>query len=63
MRARSCWPKRAPDVGPQLIARAWQRIVLTSDVSADALNAFVASAQTAGFLRNAPDLARLIEKP
>jgi NitT/TauT family transport system substrate-binding protein len=51
------------DVGPQLIARAWQRIILTTDISADALNAFVASAQTAGFLRNAPDMGRLIEKP
>ena len=51
------------DVRPELIARAWQRIVLTTDVSTEALNAFVASAQAAGFLRNAPDMGRLIEKP
>ena len=51
------------DVGPQLIARSWQRIILTTDISADALNAFVASAQAAGFLRNAPDMGRIIEKP
>jgi NitT/TauT family transport system substrate-binding protein len=46
-----------------LIARAWGRIVLTSDVSKDALEALLRSAQSVGFLRNAPDLARLIEKP
>jgi NitT/TauT family transport system substrate-binding protein len=47
----------------ELVARAWTRIVLTSDVSLDALQALVAGAQSVGFLRGAPDLARLIEKP
>jgi NitT/TauT family transport system substrate-binding protein len=47
----------------ELIARAWKRIVLTSEVSPEALAALVAAAQSAGFLRNAPDLTRLIEKP
>jgi NitT/TauT family transport system substrate-binding protein len=46
-----------------LITRAWGRIVLTSEVSKDALDALLANAQSVGFLRNAPDLARLIEKP
>jgi NitT/TauT family transport system substrate-binding protein len=47
----------------ELIERAWKRIVPTGDVSPDALAALVAGAQSAGFLRGAPDLARLIEKP
>ena len=47
----------------ELIASAWQRIVLTSDVSLDALKQLIASAQSVGFLRNAPDLTRLVENP
>jgi NitT/TauT family transport system substrate-binding protein len=47
----------------ELVARAWKRIVLTGDVSPDTLAALVAAAQSAGFLRGAPDLTRLIEKP
>jgi NitT/TauT family transport system substrate-binding protein len=48
---------------PELVASAWSRIVLTSDVSLDALKALIASAQSVGFLRNAPDLSRLVETP
>ena len=48
---------------PDLIASSWSRIVLTSDVSIDALKAFIASAQSVGFLRNAPDLSRLVAIP
>jgi NitT/TauT family transport system substrate-binding protein len=51
------------DVRADLIARAWERIVLTNDVSASALDAFVAKARDAGFLRAVPDMARLIERP
>jgi len=50
-------------LAPQLVKAAWPRIVLTSDVSLDALKRFIASAQAAGFLRNAPDLSRLVESP
>jgi NitT/TauT family transport system substrate-binding protein len=46
-----------------LVARAWGRIVPTSEVSPEALKSLVAGAQSVGFLRDAPDLARLIEKP
>lgn len=53
---------RAP-LAPALMARAWQRIVVTSDVTRDALEKFVARAQTVGFLRGAPDLGRLVENP
>jgi len=48
---------------PELVVSSWNRIVLTSDASLDALKALIASAQSVGFLRNAPDLSRLVEKP
>ena len=47
----------------ELIAHAWKRIVLTNEVRREALDKFVANAKAAGFLRDAPDLARLIESP
>jgi NitT/TauT family transport system substrate-binding protein len=50
-------------VSEELIARAWRRIVQTHEVSRDAVDKLVASAQAVGFLRGVPDLARLIEKP
>ena len=51
------------EVKAELIARAWGRIVLTPYVSRQALESFVAKARDAGFLRTAPDLSRLIERP
>jgi NitT/TauT family transport system substrate-binding protein len=47
----------------ELIAHAWRRIALTNEVRPDALEKFVANAKAAGFLRDVPDLARLIENP
>lgn len=47
----------------QLVKAAWPRIVLTSDVSLDALKSFVSAAQSVGFLRNAPDVSHLVETP
>jgi NitT/TauT family transport system substrate-binding protein len=51
------------NVSAELIARAWKRIVPTHEISHDAMAKLVASAQAVGFLRDAPGLARLIEKP
>ena len=51
------------DVKPALISHAWARIALTPQVSRDALERFVAKAREAGFLRSAPDLSRLVERP
>jgi NitT/TauT family transport system substrate-binding protein len=51
------------NVSQELIARAWKRIVQTHEVSRDAMAKLVASAQAVGFLRDVPDLVRLIEKP
>lgn len=45
----------------ELIGRAWKRIALTNDVRRDALDKFVANAKAAGFLRDVPDLSRLLE--
>jgi NitT/TauT family transport system substrate-binding protein len=50
-------------IAPALIAHAWDRIILTNDVSRDALEKFVANAKAAGFLREAPDLSQLIVQP
>jgi NitT/TauT family transport system substrate-binding protein len=51
------------EIKPELISRGWARIILTSEVSRDALEAFVIKARDAGFLRSAPDLSRLVERP
>lgn len=51
------------NISPELIARAWKRIVQTHEVSRAAMANLVANAQAVGFLRDAPDLGRLIEKP
>jgi NitT/TauT family transport system substrate-binding protein len=51
------------DVKPELVAHAWPRIVLTSKVALPPFERFVRQAKDAGFLRTAPDLSRLIEKP
>jgi len=51
------------EMPPELVARAWSRMTVTADTSREAFQAFVDSAQKVGFLRGAPDLARLIEAP
>jgi NitT/TauT family transport system substrate-binding protein len=50
-------------LSPELVARAWKRIVVTTDIRRAALDKYMANAQSAGFLRGAPDLSRLIETP
>src|SRR5207244_13011767 len=47
----------------ELIARSWKRLKFTTDIEREPLEKFVKDAQTAGFLRGAPDLRRLIETP
>jgi NitT/TauT family transport system substrate-binding protein len=51
------------DVPADLIEHAWGRIVWTNDVPREAFDKLVKSAQAVGFLRDVPDLARLIEQP
>jgi NitT/TauT family transport system substrate-binding protein len=49
-------------ISAALIAHAWKRIALTTEVHREVLDKFVANAKAAGFLRDVPDLGRLIEK-
>jgi NitT/TauT family transport system substrate-binding protein len=51
------------DMQPELVARAWARMNITPDVTLNAFQSFVTSAQAVGFLRGTPDLGRLIEAP
>ncbi|MFL5193574.1 MAG: ABC transporter substrate-binding protein [Microvirga sp.] len=51
------------DMSPELVARAWNRMVITPDTTREAFQSFVTSAQKVGFLRDTPDLSRLIEAP
>jgi NitT/TauT family transport system substrate-binding protein len=51
------------DLPAELMARAWPRIVVTSDVSLSAFQSFMTDATKAGFFRSSPDLGRLIETP
>ena len=51
------------DFSPELMARAFGRMTVTSEVSLEPFKSFVAAAQKVGFLRGAPDLARLVEAP
>lgn len=50
-------------IAADLVERAWKRIVVTGEISREQLDAFMANAQAVGFLRGAPDLSRLLEKP
>jgi NitT/TauT family transport system substrate-binding protein len=50
-------------IPPNLISHAWDHIILTNDISRDALDKFVANAQAAGFLRRTPDLSQLLAQP
>jgi NitT/TauT family transport system substrate-binding protein len=51
------------EMSPELVAKAWSRMTVTPDTSLQAFQAFVTSAQKVGFLRDTPDLSRLIEAP
>ncbi len=50
------------ELPPEVVTRAWGRMTITTDVAPAAFQTYVASAQQVGFLRGAPDLARLIER-
>lgn len=50
------------EVSADLIGLAWKRIALTGDVALDEYQHFLANAQRAGFIRQTPDLSRLIER-
>ena len=51
------------EIKAELIANAWGRMKITTDLKADEFRSWVADAQKVGFLRGAPDLDRLIAAP
>jgi len=51
------------EVPADLIAHAWKRILLTNEVKEADFQKFVVNAQSAGFLKDAPNLSRLVETP
>jgi NitT/TauT family transport system substrate-binding protein len=51
------------EIKPELLAKAWPRIAVTSSIDRAPLDSFVKKAKEAGFLRTMPDLSRLIERP
>jgi NitT/TauT family transport system substrate-binding protein len=51
------------ELSTELIARAWKRIIFTSEIPRASVQAFVTNSQKAGFMRTAPDLSRLFEMP
>jgi sulfonate transport system substrate-binding protein len=51
------------DLSAELVARAWPRMTPTAAVSRDAFQRTVTDAKKVGFLRDIPDLSRLIETP
>ena len=51
------------DLSAELVARAWPRMTPTAAVSLDAFQRYVTDAKKVGFLRDIPDLSRLIETP
>jgi len=50
-------------ISAELIAHSWKRLKFTTEISTEPLKKFVANAQKAGFMRDAPDLGRLVEAP
>jgi NitT/TauT family transport system substrate-binding protein len=51
------------NMSAELIARAWRRIIFTSEIPRASVQAFVANSQKAGFMKTAPDISRLFEMP
>jgi sulfonate transport system substrate-binding protein len=50
------------ELRPEVVERAWGRMAITTDVSPEAFQSYVARAQQVGFLRGSPDLGRLVER-
>ena len=50
-------------ISAELVEQTWKRMDFTTNIALPALTKFVKDAQSAGFLRGAPDLSRLIELP
>jgi NitT/TauT family transport system substrate-binding protein len=51
------------DMAPDLIAQSWKRIVFTAEVPRASVESFLQNSVKAGFIKSAPDLSKLFEKP
>jgi sulfonate transport system substrate-binding protein len=51
------------DMAPDLIAQSWQRIVFTAEVPRPSIESFMQNSLKTGFIKTAPDLSKLFEKP
>src|SRR3954471_2084704 len=51
------------DMAPDLIAQAWKRIVFTAETPRSSIEGFMQNSLKTGFIKTAPDLTKLFEKP
>jgi NitT/TauT family transport system substrate-binding protein len=51
------------DMAADLIAQSWKRIVFTSEVPRQSIESFMQNSLKTGFIKSAPDLTKLFEKP
>jgi NitT/TauT family transport system substrate-binding protein len=51
------------DMAPDLIAQSWKRIAFTSEVPRASVESFMQNSMKTGFIKSAPDLSKLFEKP
>jgi NitT/TauT family transport system substrate-binding protein len=51
------------DMAPDLVAQSWKRIAFTTDVPRASVESFMQNSVKAGFIKSAPDLSKLFEKP
>jgi NitT/TauT family transport system substrate-binding protein len=51
------------DMAPDLIAQSWKRIAFTADVPRASIESFMQNSLKTGFIKTAPDLSKLFEKP
>src|SRR6202521_572171 len=51
------------DMAPDLIAQSWKRITFTAETPRASVESFMQNSVKAGFIKSAPDLSKLFEKP
>jgi len=51
------------DMAPDLIAQSWKRIAFTAEIPRASIESFMQNSLKTGFIKTAPDLSKLFEKP
>ncbi|HEV2806106.1 MAG TPA: ABC transporter substrate-binding protein [Chthoniobacterales bacterium] len=51
------------DIAADLIAQSWKRIVFTAEIPRPSIESFLQNSLKTGFIKTAPDLTKLFEKP